>query len=141
MPELPEVETVVRDLRPLLVGRRLAAIRTSRRQLRTKWSKSWEPKLIGSRVKAIRRRGKWILIDLEPAGLFVVHLGMTGQLTVVAKSAAVENHVHLTVDLDDGAQGSQQLFRDIRRFGPPQRCIPTKSPWDASPSQWTSSGP
>jgi formamidopyrimidine-DNA glycosylase len=115
MPELPEVETVVRDLRPLLVGKRLAAIRTSRRQLRTKWSKKWEPKLIGGRVAAVRRRGKWILVDIKPAGLLVLHLGMTGQLTVQPREAAVEDHVHLTVDLDDGAQ--QLRFRDIRRFG------------------------
>lgn len=115
MPELPEVETVVRDLRPLLVGQQLAAIRTSRQSLRVKWSKSWEPRLIGSRVDAIRRRGKWILIDLQPAGLLVVHLGMTGQFTVVSREAPVQDHVHLTVDLSDGE--NQLRFRDIRRFG------------------------
>lgn len=115
MPELPEVETVVRDLRPLLVGKKLAGIRTSRKRLRTKWSRAWEPRLIGSRVEGVRRRGKWILVDLEPSGLLVMHLGMTGQLTVRPRSAAAENHVHLTFDLDDGAQ--QLRFRDIRRFG------------------------
>jgi formamidopyrimidine-DNA glycosylase len=129
MPELPEVETVVRDLRPLLVGKRLAAIRTSRRQLRTKWSKSWEAKLTGSRVSAIRRRGKWILLDLDPIGLFIVHLGMTGQLTVVPRSAARENHVHLIVDLDDGAE--QLRFRDIRRFGS-AALYPDENAWNES---------
>ncbi len=115
MPELPEVETVVRDLRPLLIGKRFASIRTSRLRLRTKWSRAWEPRLIGSRVGGVRRRGKWILVDLEPSGLLVVHLGMTGQLTVRLRSAVAENHVHLTFDLDDGAE--QLRFRDIRRFG------------------------
>jgi formamidopyrimidine-DNA glycosylase len=131
MPELPEVETVVRDLRPLLVGKRLAAIRTSRRQLRTKWSKSWEAKLTGCRVSAIRRRGKWILLDLDPAGLFVVHLGMTGQLTVLPRLAARENHVHLTIDLDDGAE--QLRFRDIRRFGS-AALYPDENAWNQSRS-------
>ncbi|MCE9530890.1 MAG: bifunctional DNA-formamidopyrimidine glycosylase/DNA-(apurinic or apyrimidinic site) lyase [Planctomycetes bacterium] len=115
MPELPEVETVVRDLRPLLVDRRFVAIRTSGQSLRAQWEKTWEAQLLGSLVRAIRRRGKWILIDLEPAGLLVLHLGMTGQLTVVSTATAVENHVHLTFDLDTGDQ--QLRFRDIRRFG------------------------
>jgi len=115
MPELPEVETVVRDLRPMLIGKRLAAIRRSKHQLRTKWSNAWEPRLIGSRIDAIRRRGKWILIDLQPQGLFVVHLGMTGQLTVTPCATPLENHVHLVCDLDAGAE--QLRFRDIRRFG------------------------
>ena len=115
MPELPEVETVVRDLRLSLVGRRLTGIRTSSRPLRVKWSPDWEPCLVGRQVSTIRRRGKWILIDLAPTGLFVIHLGMTGQLTVVSRAKPAENHVHLEVDLDDGVDLLR--YRDIRRFG------------------------
>jgi formamidopyrimidine-DNA glycosylase len=115
MPELPEVETVVRDLRPMLVGQRVAAIRAGRRSLRNRWSKAWKPRLVGSSITAVRRRGKWILIDLDPRGLLVLHLGMTGQLTVVRRDAAAENHTHLVFALDDG--NHELRFRDVRRFG------------------------
>ena len=114
MPELPEVETVVRDLRPLLVGRRFEAVRAGKRKLRRAWSAAWEPHLVGRTVQGVRRRGKWIVLELEGGGLLVVHLGMTGQFTVRPASEPVQDHTHLIFDLDNG----QQLrFRDVRRFG------------------------
>src|SRR4051812_50221449 len=58
MPELPEVETVARDLRPLVVGRTLVGLTRSRKALRQNWSKAWEAKLLGRRVEAVRRRGE-----------------------------------------------------------------------------------
>ncbi len=114
MPELPEVETVVRDLRPSLVGRRLSAVRAGRERLRKPWVKSWGSLLSGRRVDEIRRRGKWIVIGLDGGLSLVVHLGMTGQLTVVPGESLVADHTHLVFDLDDGAQ---LRYRDIRRFG------------------------
>ena len=69
MPELPEVETVVRDLRPLLVGRTFAGIEVGRKPLRRKWSRAWHAQLLGQRVHAIERRGKWILIGLTRSPL------------------------------------------------------------------------
>jgi formamidopyrimidine-DNA glycosylase len=115
MPELPEVETIIRDLRPLLVGARFAAVRKGPRQLRRRWSKAWEPLLVGCEVAAIRRRGKWILVELRPNRLFVIHLGMTGQLSVAASDSVIENHTHLVIQFDDGRR--ELRFRDIRRFG------------------------
>jgi formamidopyrimidine-DNA glycosylase len=115
MPELPEVETIVRDLRPLLIGARFAAVRKGPRQLRKRWSRAWEPHLIDSEIVAIRRRGKWILVDLQPKRLLVMHLGMTGQLSVVARGSALEKHTHLIFQLNDGH--GEFRFRDIRRFG------------------------
>ena len=115
MPELPEVETVVRDLRLLLVGKRFTRVQAGPLSLRTKWLRAWEPRLRGALVSSIRRRGKWILVDLDVGGLLVLHLGMTGQLTVVAGASAVENHTHLIFPLDDGRL--ELRFRDIRRFG------------------------
>jgi formamidopyrimidine-DNA glycosylase len=115
MPELPEVETVVRDLRPALVGQRIAAIRAGRRSLRNGWSKAWMPLLVGSSITAVRRRGKWILVDLDPPGLLVLHLGMTGQLTVPARDVEAEKHTHLVFSLGDGRR--ELRFRDVRRFG------------------------
>jgi formamidopyrimidine-DNA glycosylase len=116
VPELPEVETVVRDLRPLLTGRRLAAVRRrTRHALRKPWRVAWSKDLAGARVEAVRRRGKWIVLDLDGGRHLVLHLGMTGQLTVTDAAEPVQDHTHLTFDLE-GA-GQQLRFRDIRRFG------------------------
>jgi formamidopyrimidine-DNA glycosylase len=109
MPELPEVETVVRDLRPLLVGRRLGAAVVG-----GKLRRPWSGDVSGAVVQALRRRGKWIVAELEPEGRLVVHLGMTGQLTVVGGGEAVADHVHVRFPLDDGRE---LRFRDVRRFG------------------------
>ena len=114
MPELPEVETVVRDLRPRLVGRRLAALRVGRKPLRRKWSARWNALLLGRCVRAVERRGKWILLDLDGPWL-LVHLGMTGQFVVMPAATPRQNHTHLLFTLDDGRH--ELRFRDIRRFG------------------------
>jgi formamidopyrimidine-DNA glycosylase len=116
VPELPEVETVVRDLRPHLVGWRLTAVRqASRHALRKRWRPAWNAAVAGRRVEAVERRGKWILLQLDDAQTLVVHLGMTGQFTVAPATDAIADHTHLIFPLDDGE--IQLRFRDIRRFG------------------------
>jgi formamidopyrimidine-DNA glycosylase len=116
VPELPEVETVVRDLQPCLSGHRLARVRqTSRQSLRVRWRPIWRKVITGKRIESIARRGKWILVTLENNAVLVFHLGMTGQLTVVSAATPLADHTHLSFDLDDGRQ--QLRFRDIRRFG------------------------
>jgi formamidopyrimidine-DNA glycosylase len=114
VPELPEVETIVRDLRPALVGRSLTEVQRGPKALRRPWKKQWTALLPGARVEAIRRRGKWILLDLDRGRHLVIHLGMTGQLTTAEAASEVEDHTHLIAALDDGRQ---LRFRDIRRFG------------------------
>lgn len=114
MPELPEVETVVRDLRGPLVGRRLLAVRAGRKALRRPWSASWKRAIVGRGVRSVERRGKWILLDLDGAFL-LVHLGMTGQFTAVSPQLPRLAHTHLVFQLDCG--DSELRFRDIRRFG------------------------
>jgi formamidopyrimidine-DNA glycosylase len=64
MPELPEVETVVRDLRPLLVGRTICRVRQSKQKLRLTWKTEWNVRVAGMQIETIRRRGKWIVVDL-----------------------------------------------------------------------------
>jgi formamidopyrimidine-DNA glycosylase len=113
VPELPEVETVVRDLRPHLKGRRLVRAAAGDKSLRRAWLPAWAERLTGRTVRAVRRRGKWILLDLDD-GLLVVHLGMTGQLTVGPADRPRIDHTHFVADLDDGRQ---LRFRDVRRFG------------------------
>ncbi|MGL4424563.1 MAG: bifunctional DNA-formamidopyrimidine glycosylase/DNA-(apurinic or apyrimidinic site) lyase [Gemmataceae bacterium] len=114
MPELPEVETVVRDLRPLLMGRILQSVRSGPQALRRPWQPAWNATVAGSTVRQLRRRGKWILIDLATGPILVIHLGMTGQLTVVPAGTATPDHLHLWFPLDNQ---HELRFRDIRRFG------------------------
>jgi formamidopyrimidine-DNA glycosylase len=71
--------------------------------------------LIGRRIESVSRRGKWIVIHLEEERYFVVHLGMTGQLTVVSSERPRADHTHLWLDLDE--RSAQLRFRDVRRFG------------------------
>jgi len=115
VPELPEVETVVRDLRPCLVGRRIASIEASDRLLRRHWSADWHSPLQGRRILAMERRGKWILVSLDRGIFLVIHLGMTGQLTVVSAQMPLAPHTHLVFQLDRGRE--QLRYRDVRRFG------------------------
>ncbi len=126
MPELPEVETVVRELRPQLVGRRIVRVRDGRLPLRRPWRTRWNALVAGRQVQSVERRGKWILMALDSGAYLVVHLGMTGQLTVAPSRHARQPHTHLVFDLDrqgdlDGQdldrQGEQLRFRDVRRFG------------------------
>jgi formamidopyrimidine-DNA glycosylase len=116
VPELPEVETIVRDLRPLLVGRHILSVeRTSELALRRPWESAWNALLQHRRIDAVNRRGKWIVLHLDDGSFLVFHLGMTGQLTVVDADTPPGVHLHLVLTLDGPAQ--QLRFRDIRRFG------------------------
>jgi formamidopyrimidine-DNA glycosylase len=129
MPELPEVETVVRDLRPLLVGRRFTGAWAGRLALRKPWKAAWKKRLVGRRVEAVRRRGKWIVLELDDGGRLVIHLGMTGQLTVTSTDEPRKAHTHLRFDLDEPTK--QLRFRDVRRFGS-ATLFPTEAEVEAS---------
>jgi formamidopyrimidine-DNA glycosylase len=115
VPELPEVETVVRDLRPLLTGRKIQSVRVSPYSLRRRWSQEWNKPLAGCRFESIHRRGKWIIAVMDNGLHLLFHLGMTGQMCVVPATQTLEDHVHLVMDLRP--KGHQLRFRDVRRFG------------------------
>ena len=114
VPELPEVETVARELQPRLVGQRIVSIRVGEKVLRKPWSAAWATKILGRKVLAVRRRGKWVLLDLDNRRCLVFHLGMTGRLTVHAIGEPLAAHTHLIVGLETGAE---MRFNDVRRFG------------------------
>jgi formamidopyrimidine-DNA glycosylase len=128
MPELPEVETVVRDLRPLLVGKTIHGVTKSQHKLRHPWEPKMTAKVIGHSIDRIKRRGKWIQIFLDDESLIAIHLGMTGQLTVRPSDEALADHVHLRIALTDGTE--ELRFRDIRRFGS-SLFFPTEAKWYA----------
>ncbi len=145
MPELPEVETVVRDLRPLIGKRRITSVTASGKQLRSPWREEWGKSVVGRRINAIRRRGKWIIVDLDGGDHLLAHLGMTGQLIVASPIAPREPHTHLIFAL---GPRRELRFRDVRRFGSVQ-FVPRKQnidalidkklgpePWDVATEQW-----
>ncbi len=119
MPELPEVETVVRGLRGPLVGRRIVGVRFGKTDFIDDPVAMGE-QLPGSRILRVERYGKFVTLALEPldsASLnfhLFIHLGMTGQLMSRRPYEPVAAHTHAFVELDDGLE---LRYTDIRRFG------------------------
>ncbi len=116
MPELPEVETVVRGLAARLAGRRLARLELHRADLRAPIPKGLRRKVEGRRIERVARRAKYILVHLEGGGVLLLHLGMSGRLVLVdpGDRSAREAHDHVVMILDDG---TRIRFNDPRRFG------------------------
>jgi formamidopyrimidine-DNA glycosylase len=117
MPELPEVETVARGLDVMLTGRRLVRVATARADLRGPLPADFARRLEGRRVAAIRRRAKYILVELEGDLIWLIHLGMTGRFTVHPPGSPQpldDPHDHVRFDTDEGAH---VRFNDARRFG------------------------
>jgi formamidopyrimidine-DNA glycosylase len=126
MPELPEVETIVRDLRARIVGERVGAVWTSGKPLRMARPidvDGLRRLVLGRRVEGVRRVGKYVLIDVGrerapgapgPRPGVLVHLGMSGRLQIEAGGVPRAPHTHVVFSLDDGRE---LRFRDPRRFG------------------------
>lgn len=115
MPELPEVETVARDLRGLVTGATITgALVTWPRTIRSHDPESFAAAVAGRRVEAVGRRGKQLVVDLSGDAALTIHLKMTGQLFVVPVGGSADPYVRATLWLDDGRE---IRFRDIRKFG------------------------
>jgi formamidopyrimidine-DNA glycosylase len=119
MPELPEVETVVRMIRPRLAGRRIeSCVVRWERTLGGLDKRSFARAVVGSRVTRVWRRAKYIVADLEregrPSGSLVGHLRMTGRMHVEPKSFDPGPYVKVSLALDDGRT---LHFIDVRKFG------------------------
>ena len=112
MPELPEVETTCRGVRPHVEGRTLSALVVRNARLRLPVPPDLAHQIEGRVLQAVSRRAKYLLFDFVHGSL-IVHLGMSGSLRVVASTAAPGTHDH--VDLVFGAQALR--LRDPRRFG------------------------
>ena len=117
MPELPEVETVRRQLEPVLVGRRFDRVEISDPRL----VRPFEPvavaaELEGERVAEVDRRGKYLIFRFESGRVLLVHLRMTGSFRHRSNGMGEEDDPHrrAVVRLDDG---SDVAYRDVRRFG------------------------
>ncbi len=114
MPELPEVETVCRSLRPHLLGRTIKHVHVVDPRLRVPVDIKSLQSLVGQRVEAIERRAKYILIQLSANFVWLFHLGMSGKLICVERKTARRKHDHIIVQLDDGGE---LRYHDPRRFG------------------------
>jgi formamidopyrimidine-DNA glycosylase len=110
VPELPEVETIARALDPRLRGRRIVSAEFRCLRVLRGDPDETAAALAGRRVRAVRRHGKFIEMELDGGRSFVVHLGMTGKLLM---NAAPGRHTHAILTLDRGAL----LYDDSRQFG------------------------
>ncbi len=122
MPELPEVETVRRGLEPVLLGARLAAVDVRRPDLRWPLPARMAQRLTGAQVTALTRRSKYILAGLDTGETWLIHLGMSGRITISGDAQGrfhrevlpLEKHDHVVLDTDAGVRIA---YNDARRFG------------------------
>ena len=115
MPELPEVETYIRELAPLLRGRTVTRAQvTWERTIAAPAAADFCRAIQGQRFDDFDRRGKYMLLKLAGGMTLIVHLRMTGKLSVVEAATAADKHTHVVMTLDDG---SHLHYRDTRKFG------------------------
>jgi formamidopyrimidine-DNA glycosylase len=134
MPELPEVETIVRGLRPLLAGRRIEAVWWSGKPLHLRRPvnlRGLRAVAVGHVIAGVRRVGKYLLVEVDgdaraDAGI-VLHLGMTGRLHVEPAARVRAPHTHVALRLNGG---DELRFVDARRFGwvEPARSLAAAAP-------------
>ena len=113
MPELPEVETTRRGILPHIKGKKVSRVLVRQKQLRWPIPLSLSKELPTQRILAVRRRGKYLLIESENGNL-LIHLGMSGSLRILKKQIPPAKHDHLDILFDDN---SLLRYTDPRRFG------------------------
>ncbi|WP_020594523.1 bifunctional DNA-formamidopyrimidine glycosylase/DNA-(apurinic or apyrimidinic site) lyase [Kiloniella laminariae] len=120
MPELPEVETVMRGLRPSLEGRLFRKVIQRRDKLRFPLPENFAQRITGRRVVKLARRAKYVLIYLDDGMVFFFHLGMSGRMTILPRVTSGEQrpdldpHDHVIFETDEG---EEIRYCDPRRFG------------------------
>ncbi|MBI3760280.1 MAG: DNA-formamidopyrimidine glycosylase [Chloroflexi bacterium] len=114
MPELPEVETFARQLRAPLVGRTITGVAIKwPRHVATPSPREFAERIRGQRIETVTRRGKYLVLELSGDAL-LIHLKMSGDLTVVPAGSARDKHAHTIFHLNDG---NEFRFSDTRKFG------------------------
>ncbi len=119
MPELPEVETVTRGLRPVMENSTFVQVEQRRENLRIPFPKNFTKRLQGSTVTSLWRRAKYIIAELDSGEVLLMHLGMSGRFTIEEASSAQTNdepgrHDHVVFHMSNGAVIT---YTDPRRFG------------------------
>jgi len=122
MPELPEVETIMRGISPFMEGATIKKIKLNRADLRWPFPENFASRLKEAKVLNLKRRSKYILVDLSTGETLLIHLGMSGKILVSGskigkyfyESSKVSNHNHVIFELNDG---TIITYNDPRRFG------------------------
>ncbi|MFN0217310.1 MAG: bifunctional DNA-formamidopyrimidine glycosylase/DNA-(apurinic or apyrimidinic site) lyase [Hyphomicrobium sp.] len=126
MPELPEVETVRRGLAPVVVGRRIVELKALRPDLRFPLPERFSERVAGQTVISLSRRAKYLVMGLSSADAVIMHLGMTGRLSIHRDAASVTpgdyvygassdpRHDHVVLSFEDNVR---VVYNDPRRFG------------------------
>jgi formamidopyrimidine-DNA glycosylase len=128
MPELPEVETIARGLRPLIVGKTITSVRVSLKKMAVAPAGvRFEQALAGETIEAVGRRGKYAVFMLASRRSLVTSLRMTGRLVVLAADEPQYPYTHVELELSDK---SRLAFADVRQFGR-MRLVEPGEPWDA----------
>lgn len=115
MPELPEVEVIVRGLRENVEGLTIARIGINFPEIINGGNQREMHRLKGKRVNHISRKGKYILTEFSEGERMLTHLGMTGKLLVVSSGSELPKHSHVIIEFKEN--GRYLVFNDIRRFG------------------------
>lgn len=113
MPELPEVETTRRGIEPHIDQQRVSDVRVRQPMLRWAVPSNLTELLVGEQVRAVRRRGKYVLVNFE-AGDLLIHLGMSGSLRVLPQETLPAKHDHVDIVFETGMM---IRLTDPRRFG------------------------
>jgi formamidopyrimidine-DNA glycosylase len=115
MPELPEVETIVRGLRGHLVGCKIMGIRVGWENMVARpTAEEFKRGLVDQRILDVKRRGKYLIFALSGGGSLIFHLRMTGRLLIKDSGDEPDKHDHLIFELDDGRE---LRFNDVRKLG------------------------
>ncbi len=116
MPELPEVETVMRGLTPVMLNNKVSKVKLYRKDLRVPFPKNMEGRLAKRSILSLTRRAKYILVNFEGGVVLAIHLGMSGKVTIISSGERydIQKHDHLVMTLEDG---SRIIYNDPRRFG------------------------
>jgi formamidopyrimidine-DNA glycosylase len=122
MPELPEVETVLRGISPFLEGNEIEYAQVNRPDLRRPFPKNLAERLKNRKINFLHRRSKYILMDLSEGETLLIHLGMSGRILISQEiqgtfhhnTAQSQKHDHFILHLKDS---HQLTFNDPRRFG------------------------
>ena len=115
MPELPEVETYIRELAPVLSGRTVTGARVNwPRTIAAPAPEDFADAIVGRCFVTFGRRGKYMLLGLDNGDTLIIHLRMTGKMLIQPAGTAVDKHTHVVLDLDNG----QMIhYQDTRKFG------------------------
>ncbi len=120
MPELPEVETITRALAASLTGKHFTVIKTFIPAIRYPLDLENRPELVGQKIVSVRRRARYIIIELKNCWTFVMHLGMSGAIRIVPADEAKRKHDHVFFHLSDGRT---MRYECPRRFGFIKTCL------------------